>query len=88
MERPIVATNVGGIPELVRDGLEGFLVPVSAPHKIAEKALFYLNHRDVGAELGRRARARAVERFDITHCVARHESCYRLLASSEAGDRP
>lgn len=80
MEKPIVATRVGGIPELVRDAKEALLVPVHSPGKLAEKVLFCLDHPDDCIKMGRAARARAVKHFDIDRCVSEHERYYRTLA--------
>jgi len=79
MERPIVATDVGGIPELVRDGEEGFLVPVHSPEKIAEKVLAYLDQPELAKINSRKARIRAELLFDITQCVENHVKYYRQL---------
>lgn len=57
--RPVVATSVGGTPELVRDGLDGLLVPSQSPWELAE-ALEQLQSDPVRCErLGRAARRRA-----------------------------
>jgi glycosyltransferase involved in cell wall biosynthesis len=61
---PVVTTGVSGIPELVRDGENGLLVPPDDPAALAA-ALARL-HRDpaLAAELGRRGRETVRERFD------------------------
>lgn len=79
MEKPIVATRVGGIPELVRDGQEALLVPIDSPGQVAEKILFYLDHPTESLKMAQQARARAVQYFDIDRCVSEHERYYRML---------
>ncbi|MGP8321447.1 MAG: glycosyltransferase family 4 protein [Methanosarcinaceae archaeon] len=53
---PIVATNVGGLPEIVKDGENGFLVEPKNPEKIAEKALFLLENNDIREEISKKNR--------------------------------
>jgi glycosyltransferase involved in cell wall biosynthesis len=69
---PVVATGIGAVPELVEPGVTGYL----APHW---EGLADLVPRAL--ELDRQAiRDRAVERFDYTRMVDRHEALYRRLA--------
>jgi glycosyltransferase involved in cell wall biosynthesis len=62
MEKPIVATPVGGIPEAIEDGKDGLLVEPNA-EKIAEKVLYLLKNKNKARELARNARKVAEERF-------------------------
>jgi len=63
--RPVIASRVGGIPELVEDGHTGLLVPPRAPGALAA-ALAELAHKPALAErLGRAGRQRALAHFDI-----------------------
>ena len=43
MEKPVIATNVGGIPELMKDGETGFLVTKNNPEELAEKISILVN---------------------------------------------
>src|SRR6202030_3494642 len=63
MECPVVATRVGGMPESVRDGETGLLVPPSDPAALAAAILRLLEHRDEAAAFGRAGRALMLERF-------------------------
>jgi len=49
----VVATSVGGIPEIVEDGVNGLLVPLKHPEAIAEKILELNSERELKARLGR-----------------------------------
>jgi L-malate glycosyltransferase len=62
MEKPIVATPVGGIPEAIEDGKDGILVEPNA-EKIAEKVVYLLKNKNKAKELARNARKVAEERF-------------------------
>jgi glycosyltransferase involved in cell wall biosynthesis len=76
---PVVATAVGGVPELVEDGVSGILVP-NEDHNALVGALQQLVQRaDLRAQMAHAARRRAEERFDIRHTVAAYESLYESL---------
>ncbi len=79
--RPVVATPVGGLPEVVVDGETGRLVAVDDPATLAEVVTELLHEPDRVADLGTRARHRAFDRFGLTACVQRYDGLYRRLAS-------
>jgi glycosyltransferase involved in cell wall biosynthesis len=78
--KPAIVTNVGGLPEVVRDGEEGFLVPSADPEALAHQIISLVGDRTLLESFGRRARKRA-EVFQIGSAIARIESVYgELLA--------
>ena len=56
MEKPIVATNVGGIPELIKNNETGLLVPPNNPHELAEKLEILLNDKIMMKKMGEAGR--------------------------------
>jgi glycosyltransferase involved in cell wall biosynthesis len=76
---PIVATNVGGIPELVEDGVTGLLVPPGDSSKLAEALLRLIEDADLRTAMGKRARERAETRFSKEIMVKRYEELYESL---------
>jgi glycosyltransferase involved in cell wall biosynthesis len=54
---PIVSTNVGGIPELIQDGINGFLCVPERPQCLAEKIIRLINDAELREQLGTAARA-------------------------------
>jgi phenylacetate-CoA ligase len=72
---PIVATRVGGNPEVVADGETGLLVPAGDPARFAEALLATAARADLGA-MGARARARVAERYDMGRTAAAYEALY------------
>jgi glycosyltransferase involved in cell wall biosynthesis len=69
--RPVVATRVGGVPEVVEDGRTGLLVPAGDPHALARALASVLADPVRAAALGDAARARARQRFGIDRQVQR-----------------
>jgi len=69
-ERPLVATRVGAIPELVEDGVSGLLVPPASPAELAAAIQRLLEEPDLGTALGRAGRARLVAQYSWPHAVS------------------
>lgn len=81
MGKPIVATNVGGIPEIVDNMVTGFLVPPRDSSALAQKILCLLESRNLREQLGRKGKSRVVELFSINRTVAQIETLYRELTA-------
>jgi glycosyltransferase involved in cell wall biosynthesis/ribosomal protein S18 acetylase RimI-like enzyme len=87
MGLPLVLTNIRGCREVVRDGVEGLLVPPKDPERLAAAIERLAGDADLRARMGRAARVHAVERFDERDALNRIVAAYdRLLA--EKGMRP
>jgi glycosyltransferase involved in cell wall biosynthesis len=50
--RPVIATNVGGLPEAVEDGKSGFIVPPSAPHELSDAIMKFIDNPALAREMG------------------------------------
>lgn len=61
---PVVTTNVGGIPETIESGKNGFLVEPFNPKQFADRILYLLEHPTEALEMGSLARKTILERFD------------------------
>ncbi len=81
MGRPCVATAVGGVPELITDGVEGFLVG-DHPDAIADRLIHVLTVDDEAERMGRAARERAAD-FDWKKVIERTQDVYRVALSGE-----
>ena len=80
---PVVATHVGGNPEVVDDGVTGLLTPSSSPQALA-KAIGRLRDETMLAEaMGQAGRTRAEARFDVRAMVARYEALYERRADAD-----
>ena len=85
--RPIVATRVGGVPDLVDDGTEAVLVPPRDPAALAEAIGGLLADRERAAELGARARERRRAEFEMDAAAARVGALYEELYERSARRR-
>lgn len=80
---PVIATAVGGLPEVVAEGETGYLLPVGDVEGMAEAAVRVLTDPALKQRLGRAGRRRAVERFDQDKIVGRYREIYeRVLAGT------
>ena len=78
---PVIATAVGGLPEVVADGETGYLFPVGDVAAMAEAAIRLLSDDELRTRFGRAGRRRAVELFDQDRVVARYREIYdRVVA--------
>jgi glycosyltransferase involved in cell wall biosynthesis len=68
--RAVIATRIGGLPELVQHGKTGLLVEPHSPHSLASAVAALWNDPQGTAEMGRRARGVAEERFGLKRQTA------------------
>jgi N-acetyl-alpha-D-glucosaminyl L-malate synthase BshA len=84
-EVPVVATNVGGIPEVVTHGVDGFLTDPGDVKSAGQYALDILSRADRGREMGHLARKNAKSRFCANDVIPQYERYYqRVLAETRA----
>jgi glycosyltransferase involved in cell wall biosynthesis len=74
--RPVVATRVGGVPDLIDDGVHGRLVEPQDPEAFAAAVAELLRDPERAREMGRRGQQRRREEFDIDVMVKRLEELY------------
>jgi glycosyltransferase involved in cell wall biosynthesis len=77
---PVVATDVGGIPEAVTDGVEGTLVRANRPDELADAILGLVRDPERRSRMAKAATRRSTQ-FDVERVVRRYERCYRTLVS-------
>ena len=76
---PIVASRVGGIPEIVEDGTTGVLVPPQRPEALAAAIVGLLRDRDEARRLGEAAARSARERHSLQSVAAKVDALYREI---------
>jgi glycosyltransferase involved in cell wall biosynthesis len=75
-QKPVVATNGGGVPEIVQDGITGLLVPMGDALRMAEAIDYLLTHPDEATEMGVRGRERVQTHFTIQKTARMVEAVY------------
>ncbi|MCA1993395.1 MAG: glycosyltransferase, partial [Coleofasciculus sp. S288] len=88
MGLPVIATRHGGIPELVEEGISGFLVPERDADAIAEKLAYLVEHPDVWLGMGRAGRAHVEEHYDINKLNDELVEIYQQLLNSKDIQHP
>ncbi|HTT65225.1 MAG TPA: glycosyltransferase, partial [Bryobacteraceae bacterium] len=78
-EVPVIATNVGGVPEVVTHGVDGFLVPVGDVAAAARYAIELLSSPTRAREMGQKARVNARARYCSNDIIPRYEAYYRKV---------
>jgi len=82
---PVIASNIGGNPELVSDGESGFLISVNDTDAIIEAIERYLQDRSLMVSHGRAARERVINLFGLQAMVESYGQLYdRLLSTSRS----
>lgn len=87
MARPVIATPAGGIPEVIRDGVDGVLVPPEDPAGLAAGILSILGDRARARAMGARARQRIIECYGFETNVKRLVEWHRLALGPVAGPK-
>ena len=78
-EVPVVASRVGGLPEVIEDGVSGFLHPPDALDAMAESAIALLTDASLHRAVGTAACARVRQQFCVERVVPMYEACYQEL---------
>ncbi len=77
--RPVVATRVGGVPDVVRDGEDGFLVEPGAVEELAERLARLAGDPELRASMGTAGRARVLPRYSVDRLIDDVDGLYREL---------
>jgi glycosyltransferase involved in cell wall biosynthesis len=77
--RPVIATKVGGVHQVVRDNKSGLLVPSSNSEVLADRILELLNDPPRAREIGREARSEVLQEFSVDRMISRTVTLYREI---------
>ena len=78
---PVLATDVGGVGEVVEDGRTGFLVPAGDDHALAEKMLLLAENEPLRRQMGERGRQRASTMFSESRMLDEYSTIYNELGN-------
>lgn len=83
--RPVVASALGGIPDIVKDGATGWLVPPEDPGVLADQILQLAAHPEEARRVAEEGRRHAQRNFSVDRIVSRLHDCYRRAAARRTG---
>lgn len=81
--KPVIATNVGGLPEVVRDKKTGFIVPPADVAALSEKLYELVKNRELREELGNNGREFVLESFSWKKSLDIMEEVYQTIEKKE-----
>jgi glycosyltransferase involved in cell wall biosynthesis len=76
MGKPVVAMNEGGVPEVIKDGVNGISIPPKNASLMARKIIGLLSDRDMAKKMGQAARKCIEEHFSIEENVKKIQKEY------------
>lgn len=88
MEKPVICSPVGGMPEVVQNGKTGFIVPTNDTTALAEAIIRLLSDEKFRLRMGRAGRLRVSQEFTQEHTVAKTEKVYQEVLSARAARKP
>jgi glycosyltransferase involved in cell wall biosynthesis len=88
MQIPAVATRITGIPELIRDGIDGFLVMPSDVDELASAISRLAGDEQLRRDLGRAGRARVLDKYNLPRNIERLAGIFRARLPSEFAAQP
>jgi len=83
--RPVIASDIGGLPEAITHGRDGLLVPEGSPEAIATAATALLADKEAARRLGAQARLRVAEDFSTVAWADRVSAVYSLAMDAATG---
>ena len=81
--RPVVATRVGGVPDVVRDGVDGFLVEPGDVDAMADRLAELAGDSELRARMGAEGRERVLERYSVERLLDDTDRLYRELLGAK-----
>jgi glycosyltransferase involved in cell wall biosynthesis len=79
--KPIVASDIGGLSELIQDGRNGLLARPTSPESFAEKVIFLIRNKEAAARMGEQAAIDIRDKFDPSQIRASTLALYRGLVT-------
>jgi glycosyltransferase involved in cell wall biosynthesis len=80
---PVVASNIGGLPETVKDGITGFIVEPKDLHRMTRKVKHLLTDQTLARRMGNAGRSRAQSEYDYIHYIEKLNSIYLKILKSD-----
>jgi len=78
-ELPVIATDVGGMREVIKDGENGYLIPPGNPQVLADRVRYCIHNELLAKELSKKGRPFVVDKFSLDTMLGNYESMYENL---------
>jgi len=78
--KPVIATKVGALPEIIEDGYNGFLVPYGKSDILADKILTLMKNPELREKLGRNAKNKVINHYSWKKIAKKVENIYINLS--------
>jgi glycosyltransferase involved in cell wall biosynthesis len=79
--KPVIGARIGAIPEVIRDGVDGFLVKFNDATELAQKLLLLLKDEALRKKLGLNGKLRVLEKHDLKITINKIKSVYEQVVS-------
>ncbi len=80
---PIIATDVGGIPEVVLHNFNGYLISPNSVDDIVDKILYLIENRELAKKMGQNGRSLVKKKFSVDKMVSSYINLYREIIENE-----
>ena len=78
-KKPVIGTAVGGIKDIIDDGVNGFLVPRNDSELLAKKILYFIDNPQRAKEMGEESYQKAIREYDMNRWVNRIIEVYESV---------
>ena len=79
-----IASNVGALPEIIENGVTGLLVPVDDTASLTEGILTLCSSKELRIRIGKNARERALEKFELSNVMVEQVQIYRTIIEAHS----
>ncbi|OGP88475.1 MAG: hypothetical protein A2156_03350 [Deltaproteobacteria bacterium RBG_16_48_10] len=77
--KAVIASNIGGVKEIIEDGVNGLLVEPNRPEQITQKIIYLFNHQEIYDTIGQRAREVVIQKYSLRNYVKLMEkACWEV----------
>jgi glycosyltransferase involved in cell wall biosynthesis len=74
--KPVIASKVGGVSEIIEDGITGMLIEPNHPEQIADRIIHLLSNQEIYSSIAQKAKEVVTERFSLQKYVAAMEEAF------------
>jgi glycosyltransferase involved in cell wall biosynthesis len=82
MNKPVIATNTGGLPEIIEDGVTGLLIPPEDPDAIANAIIRMAKEKEGAKELAKRGKEKVLENYTFQQMINRTNEVYQHVLNN------